>query len=247
MVSLKVNFKKKDLWLLSAIVVFMAGVGYVIAIGSGDYRVQGHDFSELQKCSANQVLKADINGNWACSAESGGGGGGAWVHKSVEVTPTPFPTSWTSLDLSSHVGSNRVLVLLRMELFASWDTYYFRTPGDPEAKDGTSVVSIPNVGGVNMFGYVLLETDSSGIIELKSNLGNNARDPRLFLVGYLGSGGSSGYAFGGMYGLDWNSNCVHINPYTGGCSCPAGYTATKTLRAAQYTGESSEVWWCSKL
>lgn len=31
MVSLKVNFQKKDLWLLSAIVVFLVGVGYVIA------------------------------------------------------------------------------------------------------------------------------------------------------------------------------------------------------------------------
>ncbi len=53
--------------MLSAIVVFLVGVGFVIAIGSGNYQIQGHDFSELQKCSANQILKADANGNWACA------------------------------------------------------------------------------------------------------------------------------------------------------------------------------------
>jgi len=49
MVSLKVNFKKKDLWLLSAIIVFLVGVGYVIAWGSTP-QINGHSYSELQTC-----------------------------------------------------------------------------------------------------------------------------------------------------------------------------------------------------
>jgi len=70
MVKINLNIKKKDLWLLSAIMVFLIGVGYVVAIGSGDYQVQGHDFSELQKCAANLVLKADASGNWQCSSDA---------------------------------------------------------------------------------------------------------------------------------------------------------------------------------
>ncbi len=58
----------------------------------------------------------------------------------------------------------------------------------------------------------------------------------------------SSYAFGGMYGIDWDgATCKHTNPYTNACSCPTGYTAQKTLKAAQYAGESSEVWWCYKI
>ncbi len=68
MVKININIKKKDLWLLSAIMVFLIGVGYVVAIGSNNYQVQGHDFSELQKCAANQVLKADASGNWQCGS-----------------------------------------------------------------------------------------------------------------------------------------------------------------------------------
>ncbi|MEK6935953.1 MAG: hypothetical protein AABW67_04130 [Nanoarchaeota archaeon] len=47
MVSLKVNFQKKDLWLFSAIVVFLVGVGFVIAFGGNNPAVMGHDAGEL--------------------------------------------------------------------------------------------------------------------------------------------------------------------------------------------------------
>ena len=48
MVSLRVDIKKKDLWLLSAIVVFLVGVGFVVAYGSGDPVLHGHDASEIE-------------------------------------------------------------------------------------------------------------------------------------------------------------------------------------------------------
>ncbi|MDD5191971.1 MAG: hypothetical protein PHH54_04895 [Candidatus Nanoarchaeia archaeon] len=50
MVSLKVNIHKKDLWLLSAIVVFLVGVAYVIAYGSSPANpaVFGHTANEVE-------------------------------------------------------------------------------------------------------------------------------------------------------------------------------------------------------
>jgi len=66
MVNINLQIQKKDLWLLSAIMIFLIGVGYVVAIGSGNYQVQGHDFSELQKCSEGKILKI-ASGVWGCS------------------------------------------------------------------------------------------------------------------------------------------------------------------------------------
>jgi len=43
-----INIQKKDLWLLSAIMFFLVGVTYVIAIGSGNYNVHGHDAGEVE-------------------------------------------------------------------------------------------------------------------------------------------------------------------------------------------------------
>ncbi len=36
MVKINLNFQKKDLWLLSAVFVFLVGVGYVVAWGSNN-------------------------------------------------------------------------------------------------------------------------------------------------------------------------------------------------------------------
>lgn len=46
--AINIQIQKKDLWLLSAIFVFLIGVGYVIAYGSGDPTVHGHDAGEIQ-------------------------------------------------------------------------------------------------------------------------------------------------------------------------------------------------------
>jgi hypothetical protein len=68
-----INIQKKDLYLFGAILVFLIGTGAVIAIGSNNYQVQGHDFSELQKCSIEgQILKMS-GGNWVCASDQGGG------------------------------------------------------------------------------------------------------------------------------------------------------------------------------
>ena len=73
MVNINIKFQKKDLWLLSAIVVFLIGVGFVVAFGGNNPAVMGHSLNEIEKCSANQTLKADANGDWACANAVSGG------------------------------------------------------------------------------------------------------------------------------------------------------------------------------
>lgn len=41
-----INIQKKDLWLLAAVVVFLTGGVYVIAYGSNNPQLHGHDASE---------------------------------------------------------------------------------------------------------------------------------------------------------------------------------------------------------
>ncbi len=43
-----INIQKKDLWLLSAIMVFLVGVAVVVAYGSGQPTVHGHDAGEVE-------------------------------------------------------------------------------------------------------------------------------------------------------------------------------------------------------
>jgi hypothetical protein len=53
-----INIKKKDLWLLSAIMLFLVGIGFVIAYGSGGpASTIGHDADELEG-----VCKSDGTG-----------------------------------------------------------------------------------------------------------------------------------------------------------------------------------------
>lgn len=43
-----INIQKKDLWLLSAIMIFLVGVAFVVAYGSGQPTVHGHDAGEVE-------------------------------------------------------------------------------------------------------------------------------------------------------------------------------------------------------
>lgn len=75
MVSLKVNFQKKDLWLVVAIVVFLVGVGYVISFGDytgNEAQISGH--------SSNEVMVKNKTGSLVTLQElvdQGGVGGGS--------------------------------------------------------------------------------------------------------------------------------------------------------------------------
>jgi len=43
-----INIKKKNIFLLAAILIAIAGIGYTIAIGAGDYTIHGHDSGEIE-------------------------------------------------------------------------------------------------------------------------------------------------------------------------------------------------------
>ena len=42
-----INIQKKDLWVLSTIVILLVGVAFVIAYDSGDSTINGHDAGEI--------------------------------------------------------------------------------------------------------------------------------------------------------------------------------------------------------
>ena len=105
----EIKFKKKDLWLISAVMIFVIAVGYVIAINSNDYQLQGHDFSEIQKCSANKILKSDVNGNWICGDDISGSGGIANISAGTGIILTPNPiTSTGSVAVNTNAIQARV-------------------------------------------------------------------------------------------------------------------------------------------
>ena len=47
-INLNLKLEKKHLYLLSAILIFLVGVGVVIALNSGNYQVHGHTADEIQ-------------------------------------------------------------------------------------------------------------------------------------------------------------------------------------------------------
>jgi hypothetical protein len=104
--ALNIKIEKRDLWLVSAIVVFLVGTAYVIAIGSNNYQVQGHDFSELQKCASGKVLKSDASGNWVCGDDNtGAGGSGDITDVNGGNGLTPDTCSSGSCSLSVNTGT----------------------------------------------------------------------------------------------------------------------------------------------
>ena len=69
-----INIQKKDLWLLSAIMVFLVGVAFVIAYGSGDSTVHGHDAGEVEGAGFNWGDKCSFQtqtgaGTLSCAAD----------------------------------------------------------------------------------------------------------------------------------------------------------------------------------
>lgn len=71
------------------------------------------------------------------------------------------------------------------------------------------------------------------------------------------SWGGGGGSFGGMYrsGWEWSSRneewsspyCVYANPFTGGCSCPSGFSASLFNRQAWARDTKEEAYYCYKI
>lgn len=111
-----------------------------------------------------------------------------WTHDGTQVYDTTAPQSWTDVDLSAYVGSNRAFVFLKCKSPDGTMELRFRTNGATEEigyQAGASYNGAGCSGGTIAGGniiYVTLETDASGIVELKSK---EARDLDVWLEGYV--------------------------------------------------------------
>jgi len=117
------------------------------------------------------------NGNLAVS------GTGMWNHSGALVYDNlAAPTTWTDLDLSSVVGSNYALVMIKVKIMTPGgsDGYSFRPKGDTDLL----------VNGVESTGFtypaaglLICETNSNGILEWKSDITLNSAS--LWVLGYI--------------------------------------------------------------
>jgi len=108
-----------------------------------------------------------------------------YTHDGSQVFSGSSPTSWTDLDLSSYVGSNRALVYLRVDISSgvvSW--YKFRTNGlARDIASSTSDMSACCASQISSGNsdYFLVETDDSGIIEWYSG---NSQTTSINIIAY---------------------------------------------------------------
>lgn len=94
----------------------------------------------------------------------------------TEVFSGNAPASFTDLDLSSYVGSNAALVYLKIHnTSAGGKWYFFRKNGETDTMATDTYEHAGLIYVVNgQFGYVVVITDSSGILEWHGD--NNATD-----------------------------------------------------------------------
>jgi len=112
---------------------------------------------------------------------------GAVKFGETQVFNGTSPTSYTDLNLSSVIGSGQAMVYLKIRCNSTSTNYAFRTNGE------TVAVGYPNIswfgGGAsavtintNYIGYVLVMTDSSGIVEW---YGNNGVSTTVYVEAYM--------------------------------------------------------------
>jgi len=148
-----------------------------------DANPSGHAIGNLD---VGDVWLRDANGgNGAWASESGGG----WVSNDDLVYSANAPTSWSDLNLSGYVGSNKALVFLRIRLAPG-------TPSDawmqfrPNGITDNIAVSWGRPGGCSTTmvnpgwsGYISVPTDANGIVEWRSDeAGDNTQ---IWLAGYI--------------------------------------------------------------
>lgn len=82
---------------------------------------------------------------------------------------TPSSSAWTDLDLSSTIGANKALVLLKFCETEAGTNYRFavRANGDGDAlyQSGSNGANIADCGTTNYFSTAICATDTSGVIE----------------------------------------------------------------------------------
>ena len=186
MVKININIQKKDLWLISAIAVFLVGVGVVIAfnpgLSGGDASTMGHSSDEILvdvpdygQMSLQAAITAKLLGN-----DSGGGSG--WKYHAAETKVVDqvvgSVSSWANVDIIAAAGlsSGRYMVFLKVigANGVSNDALYIK----PSDQAGSATIYQTNAvgsGGASVYAdsagdvaFVTVMTDEGGYISLNS-------------------------------------------------------------------------------
>lgn len=196
MVSVKINFKKKDLWLLSAIVVFMVGVGYVIAEGANP-AVHGHPvtagftiddnsvpliFKESDTTGAGSLWRLVLDGKDLRFDASPNG-----VNFTGYITPLRMDSSGSITTVKDLIvtgtctgcggGTGGSLA------FGAWQDVSAAASGGavqgPAASDGFVLAYTPSVGGgvYDIFGYTDSTTNPTRLVIRHKSGAVYAEDP----------------------------------------------------------------------
>lgn len=97
----------------------------------------------------------------------------------TEIFSGASPTSMTDLDLSSVVGTQSRIVLLKVQITGGGNdlTYYFRKNGETDNQPVTVCSGVSSTGvlavATTRFAYVIVPTDSAGIVEWVSYTGGS--------------------------------------------------------------------------
>lgn len=110
-----------------------------------------------------------------------------WRHVGTQVFNSTASTSYTDLDLSSYVGSNRALVMLKVVNNEGMTFVSFKTKGDPDIGHPTEATTMGGGSSSvqlspNNCGYVILETDASGVVQWRAN---DIRNMTINIIGYI--------------------------------------------------------------
>jgi hypothetical protein len=100
-----VNIRKKDLWLFAAVMVFMVGVSYVVAVWTPSSHLAYHDSNDVKV----RISGTDYSLQEAINAGLIGGGGA-----------TPIPTPTPSVYKQYYLVSTKYSVLMANETFRAW-------------------------------------------------------------------------------------------------------------------------------
>ncbi|HEY3359572.1 MAG TPA: shufflon system plasmid conjugative transfer pilus tip adhesin PilV [Polyangia bacterium] len=140
-----------------------------------------------------------------------------------------------------------------------WETYgggwYMSDTTWVRAYNGKSIHTPATVqadGRVNtayLYSWGNAQVDGSLGVNGNATVGGTATiNGSLNLYGYLRG---NNYGFGGMYRSRSDNTCPVTNPYTGGCSCPAGTWATAVFTGDVYEGPpdypthyTTSLYWC---
>ncbi len=127
--------------------------------------------------------------------------------RAVVFGPAASPVAWTDLDLSAHVGAQRVLVALKVEVPTSGRYVAVRTNGDAAdfrgfgvGAHGVQTVHEQTIDGSTRASLLIVETDAAGVIEWISSVACNVT---ITLQGWASTTHSGGEVYNAALPAAW--------------------------------------------